>query len=188
MIREVFLSASIPVPGRGDFFTTANPFLIQLAVRELVIAAHGKRRIVWGGHPAITPMVQSICDDLGASYKDSFVLYQSRFFDRDFPEENASFDHVVLTDEINGDRQESLSLMRSEMLSREGLSEAVFVGGMEGCIDEYKILKERRSSVRLLPLGATGGAALLLVKSEHSNDASSFCTVNFSRFFHKVFS
>ena len=34
----IFLSASVPVPGRGHYHETANPFLIQCAVRELVIS------------------------------------------------------------------------------------------------------------------------------------------------------
>ncbi|MGR5096951.1 hypothetical protein ACPV5O_26745 [Vibrio maritimus] len=68
-------------PGRGHYYETADPFLIQGAVRELVIASVRRYKIVWGGHPAITPMIWSICEDLGANYSDSVVLYQSRFFD-----------------------------------------------------------------------------------------------------------
>lgn len=45
----IFLSASVPVPGRGHYHETANPFLIQCAVRELFISVIRTHRIVWGG-------------------------------------------------------------------------------------------------------------------------------------------
>ena len=84
-MNAIFLSASVPVIGRGTYFQTADPFLIQLAVRELMTLALGRRRIIWGGHPAITPMVWAVCEDLGVNYSDAVVLYQSRFFEELFP-------------------------------------------------------------------------------------------------------
>ena len=75
-MRAIFLSASVPVVGRGDFYESADPFLIQTAVREFVSVALGRRLIVWGGHPAITPMVWAVCEDLGVSYASAVVLYQ----------------------------------------------------------------------------------------------------------------
>ena len=49
MKRCIFLSASVPIPGRGDFHESANPFLIQFAVRELLTVCLGRRLIIWGG-------------------------------------------------------------------------------------------------------------------------------------------
>ena len=79
-MNAVFLSASVPVPGRGNYYETANPFLIQTAVREFVTTALGRRLVVWGGHPAITPMVWAVCEDLGVEFAKAVVLYQSSFF------------------------------------------------------------------------------------------------------------
>lgn len=76
----IFLSASVPLVDRGKYHETANPFLIQCAVRELIMAVIRQHKIVWGGHPAITPMIWSICEDLGMDYSQSVVLYQSKFF------------------------------------------------------------------------------------------------------------
>ena len=78
VVNAIFLSASVPVAGRGSYYQTAEPFLIQLAVREFLTLALGRRRIVWGGHPAITPMVWAVCEDLGVEYADSVTLYQSK--------------------------------------------------------------------------------------------------------------
>src|SRR5688572_27856144 len=125
-MAALFLSASVPVVGRGDYHETADPFLIQWAVRELVTAIVGRRTMIWGGHPAITPMVWTICEDLGIRYSDSVVLYQSRYFEEHFPAENRHFGNVVLVDAVPGDREASLQRLRTQMLSREDLEAAVF--------------------------------------------------------------
>src|SRR6266446_10878583 len=98
LMNAVFLSASVPVPGRGNYYETANPFLIQTAVREFVTTALGRRLVVWGGHPAITPMVWAVCEDLGVEFAKAVVLYQSSFFKDIFPEENQRFGNVVYVD------------------------------------------------------------------------------------------
>ncbi len=113
-MSAIFLSASVPLVGRGSYHETANPFLIQCAVRELVIAVIRQHKIVWGGHPAITPMIWSICEDLGVDYSGSVVLYQSTFFKDRYPEENDHFHNVVFTDAVPNDRDASLLLMREE--------------------------------------------------------------------------
>ncbi|MEZ5480253.1 MAG: hypothetical protein R3E95_23060 [Thiolinea sp.] len=84
---EIFLSASIPKVGRGYYYKTANPYLIQLAVRRLVIAVIHRYKIVWGGHPAITPMMWAICKDIKVDYSKQVILYQSRFFRKCFRRE-----------------------------------------------------------------------------------------------------
>jgi hypothetical protein len=140
-MSAIFLSASVPLMTRGTYHETANPFLIQYAVRELGIAVLHKYKIVWGGHPAITPMLWSICEDLNVDYSEAVVLYQSRFFEDYFPEESRRFKNVIFTSAVDGDRESSLLLMRKEMLSRPDLVGAVFIGGMEGVEVEYEIFK-----------------------------------------------
>jgi hypothetical protein len=141
-MSAIFLSASIPVLGRGDYYQTADPFLIQTAVRELLTLSLGRRLIVWGGHPAITPMVWSVCEDLGVDYANAVVLYQSNYFRGIFPDENEHFGNVVYVDAVDGDLQASLSKMRGEMLSRNDFEAAVFIGGMEGILVEHTMFIE----------------------------------------------
>lgn len=101
-MSAIFLSASVPLVGRGNYHETADPFLIQCAVREPAMAVIKTQQIIWGGHPAITPMNSwSICEDLGIDYAKSVVLYQSRFFEDRFPEENKNFGNVVFVDASN---------------------------------------------------------------------------------------
>lgn len=154
----IFLSASIPVVGRGTYYEDADPFLIQFAVREFLVATLGRRLIVWGGHPAITPMVWSVCEDLGVEYSHSVKLFQSRLFQDIFPEENARFANVSHIDAVGKDRDRSLLEMRKHMLNGE-FEAGVFIGGMEGVEDECALFKGMHPEAKILALGAPGGAA-----------------------------
>lgn len=185
-MEEIFLSASVPVIGRGQYFETADPFLIQVAVREFVTAVLGRRIIVWGGHPAITPMVWSVCEDLGVNYAHAVILYQSRYFDEQFPDENRHFANVVYTDAVLDDRARSLELMRQAMLSRSAIAAAVFIGGMEGILDEYKMLTQFHPKVKVLAVPAPGGAARQLAEQIGRGDhARRNDDVDFVRLFHR---
>lgn len=182
-MAAVFLSASIPVPGRGTYHDTANPFLIQCAVRELVITVIGDRQLIWGGHPAITPMVWAICRDLGVDYSKSVVLYQSRFFEDRFPEENAQFGNVVYVDEVGGDQDASLLRMRKEMLSRGDLEAAVFIGGMEGVEAEYSLFRQVHPNAEVVVVPAPGGAARQLAERLGGFSEEAMRDVDFARLF-----
>ncbi|OEE40814.1 hypothetical protein ACODG7_04675 [Vibrio anguillarum] len=179
----IFLSASIPVAGRGRYCETADPFLIQCAVRELAMASVRRYKIVWGGHPAITPMIWSICEDLGVDYTDSVILYQSRFFEGRYPEENQRFNNVVFTDSIPDDLNASLKLMREEMLSREDLIGAVFIGGMEGIGAEYETFRRLNPNAFVLPVAAPGGAALDLARNTDVFTESELEDIDFAKLY-----
>ncbi|MES9028075.1 hypothetical protein AAHH21_18475 [Stenotrophomonas sp. BSUC-16] len=183
-MSTVFLSASVPLVDRGTYHETANPFLIQCAVRELVISVIRQHKIVWGGHPAITPMIWTICDDLEIDYSDAVVLYQSRFFQDRFPEENQRFQNVILTDAVPNDIAASLLLMREQMLSREDLAAAVFIGGMEGVEAEYDLFTRFHPTAKVLPVASPGGAALDLAKRLGNFNETELQDIDFSRLFH----
>ena len=163
-MKAIFLSASVPVKGRGNYYLTAKPELIELAVRELVCAVIRERILVWGGHPAITPMVWAICDSLNVEYSQSVILYQSNFFQDRFPEETSHFKNVVFVDAVKDDLETSLLNMRTQMLSRDDLEAAVFIGGMDGVEKEFDIFSQYHPKGKVLPVPATGGAALELAR------------------------
>jgi len=183
-MNAVFLSASVPVIGRGNYYETADPFLIQSAVREFVTATLGRRLLVWGGHPAITPMVWAVCEDLGVNYAKAVVLYQSRFFAEVFPEENRRFGNVEYIEAVPDNRQESLLSMRKSMLSREDLVAAVFIGGMEGILDEYALFTEFHPKGQILAVPAPGGAARQLAQRLGVKTEADLQNVDFSKLFH----
>lgn len=186
-MSAIFLSACVPLITRGTYHETANPFLIQCAVREMVIAAIQRYKIVWGGHPAITPMIWNICEDLDIDYSDAVVLYQSRFFEDDFPEENRRFKNVIFTNAVYGNREASLLMMRKEMLSRSDLVGAVFIGGMEGVETEHEIFKHYHPDARVLSVPSPGGAALNLALDHGYGAAADLDDIDFVRIFHAHF-
>jgi len=182
---EIFLSASVPLIGRGDFYKTASPFLIQVAVREFLIAALGRRLVVWGGHPAITPMVWAVCNDLDVSYAASVTLYQSRLFEPDFPQENAHFKNVEYIDAVGDDRSRSLTQMREAMISRSGLVGAVFIGGMEGIFEEYELFRKFHPNAQILAVAGPGGAAREVAESRGEWTPTTKEDLNFARMFYE---
>ncbi len=186
-MSSIFLSASVPVVGRGTYHETADPFLIQCAVREFVISVIRHQNIVWGGHPAITPMIWAICQDLGRSYAESVVLYQSRFFEEQFPEENQRFKNVVFVDALKGDRERSLLRMREAMLSRPDLVGAVFIGGMEGVEVEYELFRHFHPQGKTVVVAAPGGAARMLAERVGMNDRAETESIDFAGLFARAF-
>lgn len=177
---RIFLSASIPVAGRGDFHQTANPFLIQFAIRELLTVCLGRRMLVWGGHPAITPMVWAVCEDLGVEYAKTVTLYQSRLFADIFPDENANFGNVVFIDAVENDHTKSLSYLRTEMLSGQ-YDAAIFIGGMEGVFEEYQLFKHMHPSAKVFAVRSPGGAAMQLADQLGQIEDR----IDFARLFHE---
>jgi hypothetical protein len=180
----IFLSVSVPLVDRGNYHETADPFLIQCAVRELVMAVIKTRQIVWGGHPAITPMIWSLCEDLGLDYAKSVVLYQSRFFEDRFPDENKHFGNAVFVDAVPDNREASLLSMREAMLSRSDLTAAVFIGGMEGVEAEFDLFQRFHPGAKTLAVAAPGGAARQLAKRIGVPSGSALFSVDFASLFH----
>jgi len=161
-LSTIFLSASIPDPERDRiYYDTADIVAIRDAVRALatVIIPHSK--LVWGGHPSITPLIRYVLQRLGRNVQDHVILYQSLFFERGFIDDNGAFEHVVYTEKYPT-RKESISYMRSRMLSEHRFDAAVFIGGMEGIRDEYEIFKEKHPNALIIPVASTGAAAKIL--------------------------
>lgn len=156
----VFLSASVPVPGRAPFDQDCEPQMIQSAVSALATVALGRKTIVWGGHPAITPMLWASAQDLGVQYATAVRLFQTKFIPKeDFPEENKHFANVTYLDAVDGDLAKSLLAMRTAMLQSAEFDAAIFIGGMEGVIDEHALFSQMHPKAKCIVIETTGGAA-----------------------------
>lgn len=161
--NAIFLSAGVPDPKRGpEYAATADTVAINAAVSALVHVTLGRRPLVWGGHPAITPMVLEVAKSLDVDYGKWVTLYQTDFFDDEYPEDNEQFKNVVYTDKVEGDLEASLLEMRHRMFSEHEFSGAVFIGGMGGILEEFNLFKELQPKASLVPVMSTGGAALIL--------------------------
>lgn len=187
-MADIFLSAGVPSGERSANFPVADPYLIAFAVRELFVAAVRQHRIVWGGHPAITPMIWAICQDLGVDYSQSVLLYQSAFFEEQFPEANAKFKNRILVPRVSGDREHSLHHMRHVMFSSHAFAHGVFIGGMEGIHDEHRFMKRLHPRAVLTAVGAPGGAAQQLVEHQAAErERDRLMTHDFGHLFRGVF-
>ena len=118
---RIFLSASVPLPSRNAvYFDTADVIAIRDAVRALtMVVTEQNIQLVFGGHPAISPMIRLQISQTGAPVGERVIMYQSRYFERVFPDDNAAFEHVEMIDAVPGDREASLASMRAAMLGQE---------------------------------------------------------------------
>ena len=165
MEDSIFLSASVPDPKRyPEFAETSNPVAITSAVRALVHVTLGRRILVWGGHPAITPMIKVVAEEMDLDYGEWVKLYQSRYFEDQFPQDNEQFRNIVYTDNIENNLDKSLRHMRERMFSENNFKAAVFVGGMAGIIDEFKLFEQLQPGKDIIPVLSTGGATLNVAK------------------------
>jgi hypothetical protein len=178
----VFLSASFPTGERATRFPEADPFEITTAVVSLARATFGaKGRLLFGGHPTISPLVLSVGRDFLSYFSERerrsegplVYVYQSLYYKEIVPEETRSLEEegvgkIVWAKSLSNAR-ESLREMRTRML-REGKPVAgVFVGGMDGVFDpkggedEFHLFRQMCPSKPVYPLGSTGGAARALL-------------------------
>ena len=161
-LKNIFLSASIPFKERDEkYYTSADIIAIRDAVIALATTVLPKYRLIWGGHPSITPIIYYVLEKLEVDIQSHVKLYQSKHFEKIFPIENKEFATVEITEDL-GELKPSLLLMREKMLRNNIFEAGVFIGGMDGVEEEYKLFKEFNPNAILLPIASTGGAAKII--------------------------
>src|SRR4051812_7752125 len=127
MMKNIFLSASIPLPERHPkYYDIADMIAIRDAVIALASIAMPRFRIIWGGHPSITPLIYYVIErmivnnlkrddwdielseeekeqinrDLQKQIQQHVTLYQSLYFKDRFPKDNGKFENIVFTENI----------------------------------------------------------------------------------------
>ncbi len=106
-------------------------------------------------------MIRLQIAETGTPVGDRVVMFQSRYFERDFPEDNAAFEHVELIDAVNNDRDASLERMRNAMLAKP-FRVGLFIGEMDGVEKEYAMFRRLQEGIPALPVASTGAAAARL--------------------------
>jgi hypothetical protein len=184
--NAIFLSAGVPDPRRGaEFAATADTVAITAAVSALVHVVLGRRLLIWGGQPAITPMIWVVAESLGVDYAAWVRLYQSQHFRDEFPEDNERFKNVVYTDDVLKDREQSLLHMRQRIFTENEFDSAVFIGGMGGIVDEYELIRQLQPSTRVVPVATTGGAVLRIAQQISSLDEDLVNDFDYVSLFHR---
>lgn len=158
-MKNIFLSASIPLPERDEkYIGTADIIAIRDAVIALTSVVLPHHRLIWGGHPSITPLIYYVMEKLNLNIQEHMILYQSRFFEKYFPKDNNKFENIVFIDIIDNDREKSLKMMREKMIENE-FSAGIFIGGMEDVEEEYDMFIKKHPNALVLPIASTGAAA-----------------------------
>ena len=183
--KWVFLSASYPAPERSCVYAEkADVRAISNAVVELaraVFDAGGS--LVFGGHPTISPLVLRIAESAeeppGENGAPRVRVYQSAVFSGVEAEASKRIGQLrigqqIATESVSGEHPifrngalapesvtKSLDRMRRRMIEDNKPVAAVFIGGMEGVEDEYRIVAEYPDVRRYLVAGPGGAARIL---------------------------
>jgi len=195
--RTVFLSASFPSRERAPhFFETADPNEITqalVAACRAVLSAEG--RIVFGGHPSVTPLVMMVAEEylpqelnarmrLRRENQSRVIAYQSDAFRSYLPDSTRQLGEWGLGElrwtkgggdvpkfsprgtVVAGSADQSLELMRTQMLKETKPIAAIFIGGMEGIHAESELFRSLCKDRPLYFIGGPGGAALELAEKQ----------------------
>lgn len=161
-MKNIFLSASIPLPERHPkYYVTADIIAIRESIIALTTIVLPHHRIIWGGHPSITPLIYYVMKKMGLNIQEHVKLYQSLFFKDIFPPDNNKFENIEFTQNM-GDIHSSIQRMREQMFRENEFVAAVFIGGMDGIEVEYNMFKEIYPEALLLPIASTGAATKIV--------------------------
>jgi len=170
-MKNIFLSAGVPTQDRpAKYYDSADVIAIRdsvIALASTVLANKGFH-LIWGGQPAITPLIALVLERYNLRMTNRVTLYQSYEFERFFPKENENVGNIVYT-EKKEDRKASLMLMRQRMIGEHDYAAAVFIGGMEGVEDEFDLFRKIHPDIPCLPIASTGAAAKIIY-DEHPGE------------------
>jgi hypothetical protein len=162
---SIFLSASIPLPHcHPKYLETADVGAIRDSIRAVVGVVVPGGQIVFGGHPAITPLIRMLVREMTPNVREHVILYQSLFFKTQFPPEVRAFEKARFIDAVDDDLDASLAKMRGVMISAHNFDAAVFLGGMEGVEIEYDIFRRLHPDKPAYPIASAGAAAQILLE------------------------
>lgn len=170
-MKKIFLSASIPYLGR-EYFDGSNPLLIREAVVAFTrVCMEYNIEFYFGGHPAISPLVYQIAKNYLGDKDAPIRIYQSEWFKDMTPTEIKYYGNIVWTPKRE-DIGASVQLMREQMFEEnKDTCCAVFIGGMEGIIDEANKISSLCPDIKMMPMASTGCASATVYHKMGIHDA-----------------
>ena len=93
------------------------------------------------------------------------MLYQSAYFADQFVADNDEFFEFRVIPAVRRSRAHSIAAMRKRMIEDTDFDVGVFIGGMEGVLEEYELFRARHPEARVWPIASTGAAAKHLFES-----------------------
>lgn len=161
----------------ADAIAEEHPRRIARAIAWFCkFALSGDLTLVFGGHPAITPMVLEIAKNyIPAGDEVRILVFQSELYRDAFTtaaHDLARWRHgaMLVTSAEPGGKVPSLTRMRATMFSCPGLVAGIYIGGMSGVIEESRAFIDApvpgAANRRRYAVGATGGAAKFLLEQD----------------------
>jgi len=171
--RFIFLSASLPSGDRATQYLEVRPGDVADAVVAIARGVlTGRGRLVFGGHPTISPLVLMVAAEYSTRDPSRVTIYQSRLFASLVTEETLRLERegygtIRWTEAVPGDSPEhglerlaSLEVMRIAMLYEVEPVAAFFVGGVEeGITLEYTLTRGLLPRAPIFCIAGPGGAA-----------------------------
>lgn len=166
---------------------------IRTAVVQLARFAFARDvQLVFGGHPAISPLVLRTTRAVPPSGEPRVFVFQSAYFQHVLPRDTMELANwcngrllwtrsagLPQAPDTSGDpavREPSLALMREAMVTVPGLVGAVFIGGMDGVEAEADLFRGRQPHLPCYALPGTGSAARRLFEANPRAFAGTLAT------------
>lgn len=167
---KIFLSAGIPSPNKEGYYGTTNDAAITSAVMAFTrVCAEYNIPFYFGGQPAITPLVWSVAKDYNKYFYNLLTIYQSRQWEKYTPKEVVYFRKIVWT--VAGkDEDSSLFIMRTKMFTENKTPIAIFIGGADGVVREYEMLKHLSPDTKIIAFDSVGGGSSEVFRKEGLTD------------------
>lgn len=167
---KIFLSAGIPTPDKDGYYGTTNDAAIAGAVMAFTrVCAEYNIPFYFGGQPAITPLVWSVAKDYNKYFENLLTIYQSRKWEHYTPKEVSYFRKIVWT-QADEDKEISLLTMRTRMFSENKTPIAVFIGGADGVVREYELIKKISPETKIIAFQSAGGGSAEVYLKEGLDD------------------
>jgi len=114
-------------------------------------------------------MIRLLTLEKRVQLKSHVFLFQSRFFEKEFPPEVREFENLILVEAVGRDRDASLMKMREAMIGSHDFAAGIFIGGMEGVEKEYELFRRMHPKKPAFPIASTGAAARILFDNFEHN-------------------
>lgn len=192
---KVFLSASVPPPQRAPEFQRVQNAQVEIEQATIALARAVLSRggtLVLGAHPSISPLIAHVAGEFvapapdpagrrrGADEGPAVIVHQVSAFRDELPAATRHLEQMGLArfvwhDPVQGDQRGgpgdrpyplSVAAMRAVML-RGPFDAMVCIGGMEGVLEEARMLREITRTCPVLAMAHTGGAASVLAQTDN---------------------
>lgn len=178
-MKKLFLSTSIP-----SLNSSFNENFDSIAYRDSIInlaeyCVENGIHIVTCIHGVPIDLITHTLKKLKVNIKDYLTVVHSSFFTKE-----TSNDYLKVIQTSADNIPKALAELRKTVFMENDFDYALFIGGMQGVIDEYEYLKD--TNIKLVPIGTVGAAAAQICKNYNITDKDLISNFKFASVFRNV--